>query len=136
MYERLLIVIVAAVLGATVYLLLRRSQLNRAQNAAVEQNGVQLKAGILHIVYFWSEHCSQCKNAQKPILEGLLEKVGQENVELLTLRVEDFGSIAKSWGVRTLPTTYIVDQKCNVTHVNNGLTSESHLLLQLNLNTD
>ena len=124
MFERLLTVIAAAGLGVAAFRLLRRLQLRRAQNAAVEQNGLQLKAGTLHVVYFWSEHCAQCKSAQKPTLDHLLKKVGEKNVELVSLRVEDHGDLAKSWGVRTLPTTYVLDRQGNVSHVNNGLAQD------------
>ena len=135
MYERLLIVIAAASLGVAAFQLLRRLQLRHAQNAAVEQNGLQLKAGTLHVVYFWSEHCPQCRSAQKPTLDRLLERAGEGNIELIALRVEDYGDLAKSWGVRTLPTTYVLDRQGNVSHVNNGLASESRLLQQLDLVT-
>lgn len=135
MYERLLIVIAASGLGTAAFLLLRLLQLRRAQNAATEQNGLKLKADTLHVVYFWSEHCPQCKTAQKPTLDRLLKTVGERNIELIALRVEDYGDMAKSWGVRTLPTTYVLDRQGNVSHVNNGLASESRLLRQLGLVT-
>lgn len=133
MYERFLIVIAVASLGVAAFQLLRWLQLQRAQNAAVELNGLQLKAGTLHVVYFWSEHCPQCNSAQKPTLDRLLEGVGEKNIELIALRVEDYGDLARSWGVRTLPTTYVLDRQGNVSHVNNGLASESRLLQQLDL---
>lgn len=133
MTERILLVISAAILGAVVLLLLRRSQLIKAQNATTVLDGVPIKPDTLHIVYFWSEHCSQCKSAQKPTLDRLIEKVGHSNVELIALRIEDNDELAKSWGVRTLPTTYIINQQGTVTHVNNGLRSESQLSLQLQL---
>jgi len=133
MYERLLIVIAAASLGLAAFQLLRRLQLQRAQNAAVEQNGLQLKAGTLHVVYFWSEYCPQCKSAQKPTLDRLLVRAGEENIELIALRVEDYEDLARSWGVRTLPTTCVLDRQGNVSHVNNGFASESRLLQQLDL---
>ena len=120
MYERLLIVIVAASLAIAAYKLLHRLQLRRAQNAAVERDGLQLKTGALHIIYFWSEHCAQCKSAQKPTLDRLLETVGEGSVELIALRMEDYSELARSWGVRTLPTTYIIDRQGNVSHVNNS----------------
>jgi thioredoxin-like negative regulator of GroEL len=133
MQERLLIVIAAASLGLAAFQLLRRLQLRRAQNATTGPGALQLKAGTRHIVYFWSEHCSQCKSAQKPTLDRLLERVGEANIELIALRVEDHGDLARSWGVRTLPTTYVLDHLGNVAHVNNGLASESRLLQQLDL---
>jgi len=135
MYERLLYVIVAAIFGAIIFLFLRKTQIRKSQNATTELDGLKLKTGMQYIVYFWSEHCSQCKSAQKPTLEQLLKKVEQENIELIALCIEHHGSLAKSWGVRTLPTIYVVDQQGSVTHVNNGFVSESRLLQQLNLST-
>lgn len=133
MYERLLIVIVAAILGAIVFIFLRKIQLKKAQGATTELDGLKLKTGMQHIVYFWSEHCSQCKAAQKPTLERLMQKVEQESIELIALQIENNNTLADAWGVRTLPTTYILDHQGHVTHINNGLTSESKLLQQLNL---
>jgi len=133
MYERLLVVIVAAILAAVVFLFLRNVQLKKAQNATTELDGIKLKKDMQHIVYFWSEHCSQCISAQKPTLEQLLKKVEKDNIELIALQVEENNNLASSWGVRTLPTTYIVNQQGHVTHINNGLASESKLLQQLNL---
>jgi thiol-disulfide isomerase/thioredoxin len=135
MYERLLIVIAAVCLSVTFFLLLRWLQLQRAQNAANEQNVLQLKGYTRHVVYFWSEHCPQCKSAQKPTLDRLLAKVREEDVKIITIQVEDYEELAKSWGVRTLPTTYILDRQGNVSHINNGFASESRLLQQLELVT-
>ena len=133
MYERLLIVAVAAILGYVTYLFLRRSQLRCAQSATIQKNGIQFKAGAQSIIYFWSDGCSQCKNAQKPTLDSLMKTIDRNNVELITIRVEENAELANSWGVRTLPTTYIIDEVGNVSHVNNGLASESNLIKQLNL---
>lgn len=135
MFERLLMVIVVAILGYIAYLLLRRSQLRRAQSASINKKGLQLKSGVQHIVYFWSEGCSQCKNAQKPTLDRLMERVNKRKVELTIIRVEENAELASSWGVRTLPTTYVIDEQGNVAHVNNGLASESNLIKQLDLST-
>ena len=135
MYERLLIVIVAAILGYGIYFFLHRYQLRRAQIASIMKDGIQFKLGAQHIVYFWSEGCSQCNNAQKPTLDRLMEAVNKRNVELITIRVEENSELAKSWGVRTLPTTYVIDEQGNVVHVNSGLASESILAKQLDLST-
>ncbi len=131
MYERLFIVITTALLFLAAFQLLLRLQLRRAQNAATEINSIQLKADTVHVVYFWSEHCSQCKSAQKPILDRLLKKTEGEKVALIVLRVEDNDELAKSWGIRTLPTTYVLDRQGKVSHINNGLVSETRLLQQL-----
>jgi len=133
MYDRLLIVITVIILGLTVYQLFRRLQLRRAQSAVTIQQTLNLQDGSRHVVYFWSEHCPQCTSAQKPALDRLLERVGKGSVELITLRVEDCGDLAKSWGVRTLPTTYVLDSEGNITHINNGLASDSRLMQQLEL---
>jgi len=66
---------------------------------------------------------------------AIMNKGEQKNIELIALCIEYNGSLAKSWGVRTLPTIYVVDQQSSVTHVNNGFISESRLLQQLNLST-
>ena len=136
MYERLLIVIAVAILGTAAFRLLRRLQLRRAQNAVTENKKLHLKAGTRHVIYFWSEHCPQCKNAQTPTLDRLLERAGDADVELIALCVEDHEDLAKSWGVRTLPTTYVIDRQGKIAHVNNGLASESRLLQQLELVTN
>jgi len=131
MYERLMIVIVAAIFAYGSYLYLRKLQLRRAQNASIKKNNIHFKAGVQHIVYFWSQGCSQCKNAQKPMLDKLMGKIDKSNVDLIAICVDDNAELASLWGVRTLPTTYIIDEQSNVSHINNGLASEASLIRQL-----
>jgi thioredoxin-like negative regulator of GroEL len=135
MYERLIIVIFVAAFSYLSYWILHRSQLRRAQNASTNKNNIQIKAGSLHIVYFWSEGCSQCINSQKPTLDKFMATVNDGNIELISICVDENNKLAKSWGVRTLPTTYIIDEQGNVSHINSGFVSELNLKKQLNLST-
>ena len=49
----------------------------------------------------------------------------------LNLQVSFSQSWAIQWGVRTVPSTYVLNASGNITHINNGLATEKQLLDQL-----
>ena len=82
------------------------------------------------ILYFWSPQCQHCKTTQKPILEKLQEKK-QAALALRMININDKPDEAANWGVRTVPTTYVLDSLGNLVHINNGVATEKQLLNQL-----
>lgn len=130
MYERLVITLIVVMITAMSMWFLRRWQLKHAQDATQR---LGITTDIPTIVYFWSTTCRQCKNIQKPILQQLIAECGAEHVQLITYNVEESADVATAWGVRTVPTTFIVDRSGEVLHVNNGLATEGALRRQLKL---
>ena len=130
MYERLAIVLFALIVAAIGMGLIRRRGKLRAQNA-MQRLGIT--PGIPTIVYFWSPRCHPCRNAQKPILERIVEEYGEKYLQLISYNVDESADMAKAWGVMTIPTTFIIDQCGEVLFVNTGLATDGVLHRQLSL---
>jgi len=111
--------------------LLKRWQLSQARKAVNSSVKDIATSGKARIVYFWSTECNQCKTVQRPILDRLLTKEGETFLALTTVNVMESPEEATAWGVKTVPTTFILDKNGNVQHVNNGVASENKLLEQL-----
>jgi thiol-disulfide isomerase/thioredoxin len=130
MYERLAIILFVVIIAAIGIGLVRRRGKQRAQNA-IQRLGIT--PGILTVVYFWSPRCHLCRNAQKPILERMVEEYSEKYLRLISYNVDESAEIAKTWGVMTIPTTFIVDQSGEVLFVNIGLVTDTVLHRQLKL---
>ena len=130
MYERLAIILFVLIIAAIGMGLVRRRGIQRAQNA-IQRLGIT--PGIPTIVYFWSPRCHLCRNAQKPILERMVEEYGEKYLRLISYNVDESSDMAKAWGVMTIPTTFIIDQSGEVLFVNSGLATDGVLHRQLKL---
>lgn len=132
MLERLLISVVVLMVGYLILIALKRRQLRNAQSAA---GNLQVATEFPTILYFSASSCHQCHSLQRPLLEEiqkkLLSKQPNGGFRLITYSVEDNPDFAKQWGIRTVPTTIIIDADGKVLHINNGLASKAQLLLQL-----
>lgn len=128
MYQRLLITIAAVGSAWTATSLLQRRQVALGNRASRSAPG---RAGRPGVVYFWSHGCAVCRTAQRPILDRLVEEYGEDRVTLTAYCVDDAPEIAEAWGVRTLPTTFVLDASGSVKHVNNGLVAGPRLREQL-----
>lgn len=128
MYERLLITCLVALAAWAGSSLLRRRQVASANRASRRGRG---RANTPGIVYFWSDACSVCKGAQRPILDRIVAEFGAERLALTAHCVDEAPEVAEEWGVRTLPTTFVLDRDGNVRHVNNGLVVAERLREQL-----
>ena len=130
MYERLAIVLFVLIIAAIGMGLIRRRGIQRAQNA-MQRLGIT--PSIPTIVYFWSPRCHPCRNAQKPILERIVEEYGEKYLRLIAYNVDESADMAKAWGVMTIPTTFIIDQRGEVLFVNSGLATAGVLHRQLSI---
>ena len=130
MYERLAIVLFVLIVAAIGMGLVRRRGIQRAQNA-IQRLGIT--PGIPTIVYFWSPRCHTCRNAQKPILERIAEEYGEKFLRLISYNVDESADMAKAWGVMTIPTSFIIDQRGEVLFVNSGLAIDGLLHRQLSI---
>jgi len=113
---------------ALVVAALKRWQTRKARRA---RPLLVLETGKVSIVYFHSPTCGVCRVSQKPILEMLLARVGPDRLQLVAVDVSEKTDVAREWGVATVPSTYVIGPAGEVTHVNNGLASESTLRRQV-----
>ena len=126
-----MIIIAAAVVFMFGMRLLKKWQLHRAKSAVADSEALSARNGVPQIVYFWSNQCNECKAVQKPILDRLLSTLGNGKIGYLSINVNEAPEEVKSWGVKTVPTTYVLDKDGNVLHVNNGIATERRLFEQL-----
>lgn len=132
MLERLLISVGVFIAGYLILIALKRRQLRNAQSAA---GNLQAATEYPTILYFSAGSCHQCYSLQRPLLEEVqkewLAEQPNGGLRLITCSVEESPDVAEQWGIRTVPTTIIIDANGNVLHINNGLASKAQLLRQL-----
>ncbi len=128
MYERLLMTFAVMVFFASVFLLVKRRQLALANLASQE---LKKQTNIPTIVYFWSPGCPVCKMIQRRILEGIIAEYGRERLALTAYNTDEAPDVAKEWGVRTLPTTFLLDSTGAIIYISNGLADAEALRSQL-----
>jgi thioredoxin-like negative regulator of GroEL len=125
MFERLALSIFIGFLGWMIYLGLTR-WLSRRRTPGLE--GYIL--GRPAILYFSSDDCSPCHTVQKPALEKLSEAYGWR-LQIIEFDVVARPDLAATWGVLSLPTTFIIDTLGQARGVNMGVASENRLTRQL-----
>ncbi len=128
MYERLLITFAVMACAWVALSLLRRRQITQSNRASQRLNKV---SDLPTIVYFWSDSCSMCKMTQRPILERILAEYGKERVAFTAYNIDEAPEVAKEWGVRTLPTTFVLDSSGIIRQINNGVVVSESLRKQL-----
>jgi thioredoxin-like negative regulator of GroEL len=125
---RLLIAIGLIALGLGGYSLANRAMLKRANRKQLGLEG--LRTNTPAILYFTTPYCVPCKTTQRPALERLLETTS-ERVQLIQVDALEHSELAESWGVLSVPTTFVIDSGGQARRVNHGVASTEKLLEQL-----
>lgn len=120
--ERVLIAGLLIAIGTGAYFLFKQAHVRR-----VRPEGE--RAGRPRLLYFRSDTCAPCL-AQARFLEELPEPLRQR-VEIEKIDVEREVETASRYGVFTLPTTLLLDDKGSVRHVNYGLADAGKLARQV-----
>lgn len=82
------------------------------------------------LLYFTGQYCTACKLQQSPIVEKLAASFG-EAIIVKQYDVSAHPELASQYRVLTLPTTVVLNQLGQVTHVNYGVTQQTRLEAQL-----
>jgi thioredoxin-like negative regulator of GroEL len=82
------------------------------------------------IVYFTMPDCAPCKTVQRPALEKLMALLG-EKLHVVEIDATERPDLAKTWGVMSVPTTFLLDSRGEARYVNNGVTRAEKLMEQL-----
>lgn len=107
-----------------------------------------------HILYFWADWCPRCEDdfrlmeklyqrwktePQAPVFLAIDVGQSEEHVQNLVRRLKTSfpiymdkdGKVARSFGVKGLPTYFIVDRHGTIRHVALGWVEENHLLSEI-----
>ena len=82
------------------------------------------------IVYFTTPDCAPCKTVQRPALQKVLSLLG-EGVQILEIDATEQPDLAKTWGVMSVPTTFLLDARGEARFVNNGVARAEKLIEQI-----
>ena len=119
--------------GLLAYWLINQRLLVRARNNALSL--IQSPPNKPVIVYFTTPDCTPCKTVQRPALQKVLSLVG-EGVQIIEIDATEQPDLAKTWGVMSVPTTFLLDARGEARYVNNGVTRAEKLMEQLQSMSD
>jgi thiol-disulfide isomerase/thioredoxin len=83
-----------------------------------------------NLLYFTGEYCLACEFQQTPIIEAISTKLG-DSIIVKKYDVSIHPELASRYKVLTLPTTIIVNELGQITHVNYGVARQEKLETQL-----
>lgn len=127
-YLRLIAVLFITGIGVIGFTMVNMILLKRANRTPVGLEFQRPKTPA--ILYFTTPDCLPCRSTQRPAISRLLEISG-EQVQLIEVDASAQAKLADSWGVLSVPTTFVIDSAGRPRQVNHGVTSTEKLLRQL-----
>ena len=82
------------------------------------------------IIYFTTPDCAPCKTVQRPALEKLISLLG-EKLHVIEIDATQQPEVAKTWGVMSVPTTFLLNSRGEACYVNNGVARVEKLMEQI-----
>lgn len=132
MAERLLILtlgIVLALAACAAWRFWQQRRLNNLAVTAAPPEVVRLVDGERPaLLYFTTPDCAQCRLQQAPILNQLAAKV---DVAIHKLDAVEQETMARFYGIMTVPTTVLLDAQLRPVAVNHGVTPLQRLQAQV-----
>ncbi len=132
MNSELLLRFVSAVgiifLGVGAYWLANQFLLSRANNHVTSLLNPLPNKPV--IVYFTTPDCAPCKTVQRPALEKLIGILG-EKLHVVEIDATERPDLAKTWGVMSVPTTFLLNARGEARYVNNGVARVEKLMEQI-----
>jgi thiol-disulfide isomerase/thioredoxin len=113
--------------GLGLYGLFNRVSLVRARKKTLGLE--RTKSGVPVLLYFTTPYCAPCKTIQRPAIQQLKERFG-EQVQVVEIDASEHPDVASHWGVFSVPTTFIIDAVGNPRHVNHGVATVDKLFKQ------
>lgn len=128
--SRILMAVTIIGAGLVIYNLLNRHTL--ARNDGRISQFPSYKHGVPAILYFTTPTCVPCKTIQRPTLTKLKDSLG-ERIQIIEVDASADSILASTWGVLSVPTTYVFDEKGRARYVNHGVTLADQLFQQLEI---
>jgi len=128
MLERLALALGVILAGVLAYRLYGWLVVRRLARAELGLDGYKL--GKPAILYFTDPGCAPCQTIQDPALEQVAAQYG-ERLQILKVQALERPDLANTWGVLSLPTTFIIDAKGHPRGINHGATRAPRLIDQL-----
>ena len=116
------------VMGTFLYWLINQRLLLRARNNLFTLFNKLPNKPVL--VYFTTPDCAPCKTVQRPAIDRVSNLLG-EKLEVIEINAYDQPDLAKTWGVMSVPTTFVLDARGEARYVNNGVARAEKLLEQI-----
>ncbi|HLO13819.1 MAG TPA: thioredoxin family protein [Anaerolineales bacterium] len=82
------------------------------------------------LVYFTTPDCAPCKTVQRPAIDRVSNLLG-EKLQVVEIDATERPDLAKVWGVMSVPTTFVIDERGEARYVNNGVARAEKLLEQI-----
>jgi len=82
------------------------------------------------LIYFTTPDCVPCKTVQRPAIDRILNLLG-EKLQVIEIDATEHPDLAKTWGVMSVPTTFLLDARGEARFVNNGVARAEKLLEQI-----
>ena len=127
--DRLLLALAITAFGLALYWLYNRMLVQRARSNYAELP--TYRPGVPAILYFTTPECLPCKTIQRPALKQIAERFGNERLTIIEIDAQEEPDLASRWGVLSVPTTFILDRRGDLKHVNHGVTRAEKLLAQV-----
>jgi thioredoxin 1 len=115
-------------LGAFAYWLVNQRLLARARNNVSTLCHKLPNKPML--VYFTTPDCAPCKTVQRPAIDRVSNLLG-EKLEVVEINAYEQPDLARTWGVLSVPTTFVIDKRGEARYVNNGVARAEKLLEQI-----
>jgi thiol-disulfide isomerase/thioredoxin len=114
--------------GCGLYLLYNRLLSYRARGLLTDLG--PLRPNAFTLVYFTTSTCVPCKTIQRPAIEKLIQDLGNA-LNVIEIDATEKPTLASRWGVMSVPTTFVINPRGELLHVNHGVTRAEKLLVQL-----
>lgn len=126
--ERLFLAFLLVAAGWLTMRMITLIRLRRGRPEALEARG--WRPGRPAVLYFTAPGCAPCQTIQEPALATLRERWGQR-LQIHTIDATEEPHLADSWGVLSVPTTFLIDSRGRPRRVNNGPVGADKLHRQL-----
>ncbi|MBI5954140.1 MAG: thioredoxin family protein [Chloroflexi bacterium] len=125
---RSLLAIGIIVVGMGTYWLVNQRLLTRARNNVFSLFTAFPNKPVL--VYFTTPTCAPCKTIQRPAIDQIARLLG-EKLHVVEIDATERPDLAKTWGVMSVPTTFLLDSRGEARYVNNGVARAEKLMEQI-----